>query len=1145
MKKTYFTLLFLLVFSLLNAQNNCLDFDGTDDYVDVGTGPGTVKTVEFWVNPASTTEYLIDLNGTAYIWINSGTVTASGFDSPTIYVNGVSATSISANIWQHITVTTNTGINADNFDIGRNGSNYLTGKIEEVRIWNNVRIEAEIRANMYKELDGTELGLVSYYKLNETTGPIADNAEGTATYDGTWNGSGGGSHTSPAWQTSPAFAGPKNCLDFDGSDDYVDCGNNASLQITGALTLEAWIYLTAGQTWDGIISKSYWDQVAGGYTNTSYTFKFHDNTETFEFWITSDGTEAARKITYSVTPLSTGQWYHIAAVYSPSTYCRIYINGLIDGEETSSIPASIYNSTRPVCIGCDQDSDPASYAFFTGKIDEVRIWNVARTDEQIRDNMCRTLNGDENGLVAYYRFDQKNASGQTTLYDITSNENHGTLTSMEATADWVDCTAFDTWIGWFSSSWSEAKNWSRGLPSSTDNVGIHFWTLGHHPTISSSSSVKTIVIGLLANLTLSSGLQINGSLFELGGLTHNNQTVTFAGSSKQNLVGSLEFYNLTISNTHASNKVSAWWCTSLSVLNNLTITDGIFYSKSDYKNVSIGTNGTLELSGNINVSGNWDNDGDFTHNDHTVIFDGSSTQTIQGDNTTTFHNLTINSGKIVDIDAGGKVTVSNTLSNSGTFTVKSSSSGTGSMIVSGTSTDDIIFKRYVDDITKGDPKWHYVSAPLAGQAIDGDYMTNNSIYSPNGGTNYNFYRWDELTNYWIIYGSTGSPATFGDGTFVEARGYSITRNGAGELSFTGTVRTSNLNYATTHTVDKGDGFNLVGNPFTSSLMATETASATLNFLTVNTARLDDSYEALYIWDEQSGYSGNRNDYKVICNAGYSGFGSSSVLSQHYISPGQAFMVKVASAGDLAFNTNMQAHNNATFYKNNKEIWPSFELIVESDELFNSTAICFNENMTIGLDPSYDVGKLKGNPDIALYTKLIVDNGVDFVIQALPYFEQDYSVKVGLDIANAGEYTFTAVTMEQIPEEVYVYFEDKLTGKVTNLKETNNYTCVISEAGSITNRFVFHFTLNPFNTEEIKTNQSNIQIWSANKTINILNPENLKGQIRIINMYGQKLMETPLNGDDRQQITINIPTGNYVVNIVDQEFTVSKKIFIGN
>ena len=529
---------------------------------------------------------------------------------------------------------------------------------------------------------------------------------------------------------------------------------------------------------------------------------------------------------------------------------------------------------------------------------------------------------------------------------------------------------------------------------------------------------------------------------------------------------------------------------------------------------------TTVSAGTLSVAENYVADDATVQSGATLIINGNPAE---------FVDLTINNGGFLSVNANKALTVEEIFYNYGTFTINSDETGTGSLITGGSQI--INFERYVTG-----NRWHYVSSPVAGQAIDGDYMTNNSIYSPNGGTNYNFYRWDEPTNYWIIYGD----ALFGDATFAEARGYAITRTSAGKLSFTGTVRISNVTYPATYNSGQGNGFNLVGNPFTSSLMATTTASATLNFLTINTDLLDDNYEALYIWDEQTGYSNNRNDYKVISNSSITGYNS---INQHYVSPGQAFMVKVASAGNLAFNTNMQAHNDATFYKNSDDVWPSVELIVENNELFNSTAIGFNENMTKGLDPSYDIGKLKGNPDIALYTKLIEDNGIDFVIQALPYFEQNYSVKVGLDIANAGEYTFTAATIEQIPEYVYVYFEDKLTGTVTNLKETDNYTCVISESGNITNRFVLHFTLTSVSTEKINANHSNIQIWSSNKTINILNPENLKGQIRIVNIYGQKIIETRLNGNDRQRITINIPTGNYVVNIVDNSFSVSKKIFV--
>ena len=97
-------------------------------------------------------------------------------------------------------------------------------------------------------------------------------------------------------------------------------------------------------------------------------------------------------------------------------------------------------------------------------------------------------------------------------------------------------------------------------------------------------------------------------------------------------------------------------------------------------------------------------------------------------------------------------------------------------------------------------------------------------------------------------------------------------------------------------------------------------------------------------------------------------------------------------------------NSTLIYKNTKNQWPSVELIVENNDLFNSTAIGFNENMSSGLDPSFDIGKMKGNPGIALYSKLIEDNGIDFAIQALPLLNNEkIEIKIGLDISETGNY----------------------------------------------------------------------------------------------------------------------------------------------
>ena len=458
-----------------------------------------------------------------------------------------------------------------------------------------------------------------------------------------------------------------------------------------------------------------------------------------------------------------------------------------------------------------------------------------------------------------------------------------------------------------------------------------------------------------------------------------------------------------------------------------------------------------------------------------------------------------------------------TIYSGATLTINSSNSGTGSLIVNESSMGNVTAKRYVDVIAKAD-KWHYVSSPVSGQTLDGTWMSINNIANT---PSYQFFRYDEATNYWIIYGSTGIPVAFNDITFVEARGYCMSTSGAQALSFIGTVRTDNVNYATTYTVDNGEGCNLVGNPFTSSIGITSDASTDANFLAVNTDLLDNSYKATYIWDEVSGYDGTNQDYKTISNAATGG----SELSNNYIQPGQAFMVKVVSGGGaLAFNENMQAHSTDAFYKEEKETWPSVELIVENDELFNSTAIGFNDNMTLGLDPSYDVGKLKGNPNIALYTRLVEDNGVDFAIQALPTNNSaDYIIPVGLDILEETLIEFSINT--EALEETDIIFEDRENGSFTDIKK-ESYSTTVSESG--TGRFFLH--IGNVNSVENPIEKTNISAYFVGNNLLIKNPENQKGEYQLFDLQGKIAKAGTLNGSKIETKNANIPTGVYILKI---------------
>jgi hypothetical protein len=97
----------------------------------------------------------------------------------------------------------------------------------------------------------------------------------------------------------------------------------------------------------------------------------------------------------------------------------LYYNGVLDGSTPWTAP--INNSASELYIGNVNGNEG-----FSGIIDEVRIWNYARTEQQIQDWMYNSLMGSESGLVGYWNFDE--GSGPT-AYDLTSYHNDGMLGS--------------------------------------------------------------------------------------------------------------------------------------------------------------------------------------------------------------------------------------------------------------------------------------------------------------------------------------------------------------------------------------------------------------------------------------------------------------------------------------------------------------------------------------------------------------------------------------------------------------------------------------------------------------------------------------------------------------------------------------------
>ncbi|MDD3666884.1 MAG: lectin-like protein, partial [Bacteroidales bacterium] len=547
---TVFVLAALLGWLGGKSQNNTLSMDGTNDQVTISglsiNGFSGI-TFEAWVYPRSfnlqaTDDYIsnivADENTGALLRIGDNdpwglktndvaqfvVITSSGLKK----CNGT--TQLPANQWHHLAGTydgtsvklyvngvlerteAHTGtLSTTTSEIWLGGAataRFLDGLLDEVRIWSGARTESEIRKNMYRELPypAGESNLVAYYKLNSTSGTTATDSKGS--YNGTLTNMSGNE-----WETSSALFGPKNLLDFDGTNDYVNISN---LHVSGStITVEAWVYLRefGHPSLDANIA----NLLKGGDENIVLRIGDGGQPNNMPQWVVKINNDHKRLNANARISLNT--WYHLAGVYDGQEM-KLYINGKLDKSQSQT--GTLTTTAQSFGLG-------GIDRYLNGQMDEIRIWNDARTAEEIRENMCKTLTGNEENLVAYYSCD--NSRGNT-LPDLSGNGNNGTLTNMDGNTDWVASSAYNTWLNTSSSSWTTASNWSRGsAPVSSDNVGVYSYTGGANATLSGSPTVDNLVLGASSSITLSSGIAINGNLIPESDMDLNGQTITMGSSA--------------------------------------------------------------------------------------------------------------------------------------------------------------------------------------------------------------------------------------------------------------------------------------------------------------------------------------------------------------------------------------------------------------------------------------------------------------------------------------------------------------------------------------------------------------------------------------------------------------------------------------
>lgn len=466
---------------LTRADDDDFDFNSSDDFTistwfksDSATNPANAQYIlsKGTITNSGTAGYAMYVNTSGNIVFGIKDDASWGASSPNTVAPDDSVTS-TADLydgqWHHI-VATKTGtsridlyidgkLNASDTSISATGSlansialivgdddadsaNALAGDLDELRIYRySLNIdEVQVEFNQGKSqvmgaLSTTSNGITAdnsserefcvpgdtsfctyprgYWKLDEKTGTtVADSS--TLNNSGTMTGM-----DASAWEKGKIGS----AIHFDGVNDTLDMndGNGVNNYLdfddTTDFTLEAWIKNDTVSTEDAIISKKV---TAQGTSDTGYTLmRWSDANGGNICLYISDGTDAWSMCTSNTVTVA-NEWTHIVAVFDQdsATNSNIYVNGIPRKTSTSGTIENVNSIANDVDFRVGSSGETTSVLDpFDGYIDEVKVYNYARTPAQIAWDYNR------GAAAGWWKFDECTGA---TLYDSSGSNNHGT-----------------------------------------------------------------------------------------------------------------------------------------------------------------------------------------------------------------------------------------------------------------------------------------------------------------------------------------------------------------------------------------------------------------------------------------------------------------------------------------------------------------------------------------------------------------------------------------------------------------------------------------------------------------------------------------------------------------------------------------------
>ena len=321
-----------------------------------------------------------------------------------------------------------------------NTAEFMNGTLDEVRIWNRALPQSEIQIFRNCEYISQRPGLLAYYKFNHGCHGGNNTAITTLTdYSGN-------NYTATLGNFSLTGLN-SNFVSPGGVVTGINCGNLASsLNFDGVndnVSLNPLLANSVSNT--TAISIEYWFKGISNHSAVRIQSAVDPNIFIVAGWngqhiISSDGGTSGIPVGAAA---SDGNWHHVAMVWQRNTVngFRSYLDGQLVAQRNSADvnlpPFSIFTTTSLGSFGGTQE-------FMNGTLDEVRIWNYARTQGEIQNRMNCEIVGSTPGLLANYHFNQGmapgNNTGVTTLEDASGNGLNGVLNNFTlngSSSNWV------------------------------------------------------------------------------------------------------------------------------------------------------------------------------------------------------------------------------------------------------------------------------------------------------------------------------------------------------------------------------------------------------------------------------------------------------------------------------------------------------------------------------------------------------------------------------------------------------------------------------------------------------------------------------------------------------------------------------------